>query len=131
MNEDSKQVVGCLLICLVLCFPVFGIGSCALNGCGRNYSTGERSGVVWKFSNKGLIWKSWEGEMNLGGMSVGEGGVVVPNRWSFSCLDEAVAKTIADAQRSGKRVTLHYRQWFMGPIKIETGYEIESVVIED
>jgi len=54
-----------------------------LTACGRGYSEGERSGVIFKFSSKGLIWKSWEGEMNLGGMRG-----AVTNTWKFTLKDD-------------------------------------------
>ena len=41
--------------------------SCALglvmNGCAQNYSNGERIGVITNLDKKGLMFKSWEGEM--------------------------------------------------------------------
>jgi hypothetical protein len=43
------------------------------SGCSHNYSDGYRVGYVRKFSRKGLIWKSWEGELLLGGV-VSTGG---------------------------------------------------------
>lgn len=36
-----------------------------LQSCSENYSNGERIGLVTQFSQKGVIWKSWEGSLNL------------------------------------------------------------------
>ena len=44
---------------------LIGLVSLSLIGCTENYSNGERIGFVTKFSERGLIWKSWEGELNL------------------------------------------------------------------
>ena len=33
--------------------------------CSENYSNGERIGVITQFSESGLIWKSWEGHLNV------------------------------------------------------------------
>jgi hypothetical protein len=43
------------------------IGFCLvlLSGCSENYSNGERIGVITQFSETGLIWKSWEGHLNV------------------------------------------------------------------
>jgi len=43
------------------------IGLCLmlLSGCSENYSNGERIGVITQFSETGLIWKSWEGHLNV------------------------------------------------------------------
>jgi hypothetical protein len=35
-----------------------------LTSCTENYSNGERIGMITKFSQKGLIWSSWEGSLN-------------------------------------------------------------------
>jgi len=36
-----------------------------LSSCTENYSNGERIGVITQFSETGLIWKSWEGHLNV------------------------------------------------------------------
>lgn len=33
--------------------------------CSENYSNGERIGLVTQFSKTGIIWKSWEGHLNM------------------------------------------------------------------
>lgn len=55
-------------------------------GWGVNYSEGQRTGDVYKFSKKGLIYKSWEGEMYLGGYhsSGGDSPTLVTDKFWFS-----------------------------------------------
>ena len=68
-----------------------------------NYSDGERAGYVQKFSHKGWICKTWEGELamvNLPG--------TMPELFHFSVRDDAVAQKIN--QSLGQRVRLHYEQ---------------------
>lgn len=68
-----------------------------------SYSSGERAGWVQKFSNKGWICKTWEGELalvSLPGSSV--------EKFFFTVHDEAVARDVSAA--TGKRVTLHYEE---------------------
>jgi hypothetical protein len=68
-----------------------------------SYSSGERAGWVQKFSHKGWICKTWEGELalvSLPGSSV--------EKFLFTVRDEAVARQLAAA--TGKRVTLHYEE---------------------
>lgn len=36
-----------------------------LSSCSENYGTGERIGVITRFSRSGLIFKSWEGELHV------------------------------------------------------------------
>lgn len=38
--------------------------SVTLLSCTENYSTGERVGMITRFSQKGLIYPSWEGSLN-------------------------------------------------------------------
>jgi len=68
-----------------------------------SYSSGERAGWVQKFSNKGWICKTWEGELalvSLPGSSV--------EKFYFTVHDDAVAREVSAA--TGKRVTLHYEE---------------------
>jgi hypothetical protein len=68
-----------------------------------NYSDGERAGYVHKFSRKGWVCKTWEGELamvNLPG--------TLPQFFNFSVRDAAVAAQINKSL--GSRVRLHYDQ---------------------
>lgn len=108
------------------------IGSCG--GCGEGYSEGDRTGVVVKLSRKG-IWdstKSWEAEMNMGGVSVDDQGSAVANVWKFTIEDEAILKKVQEAQRTQKKVTIHYTQWRVKPsTRSETGYFATEVIFHD
>ena len=68
-----------------------------------NYSEGERAGTVQKFSRKGWICKTYEGELALY-VVVG----VAPEVWHFSVRDPLVAEQMAKAV--GQRVQLHYSE---------------------
>ncbi|HEX4494880.1 MAG TPA: hypothetical protein VIE43_04345 [Thermoanaerobaculia bacterium] len=68
-----------------------------------NYSDGERAGYVQKFSRRGWVCKTWEGELamvNLPG--------TLPQIFNFSVRDAAVAGQINKSL--GQRVRLHYDQ---------------------
>ncbi len=68
-----------------------------------SYSTGERAGWVQKFSNKGWLCKTWEGELalvSLPGTSV--------EKFQFTVRDDGVAAQINKVM--GQRVSLHYEQ---------------------
>jgi hypothetical protein len=60
-------VVVCIGVLVFLWWLLFFIGW------GANFSDGERTGDIYKFSKKGLIYKSWEGEMYLGGVHSTDG----------------------------------------------------------
>jgi hypothetical protein len=111
-------------------YLTLGICLILLTACGHNYSNGSRVGVVTKLSEKGLIWKSWEGEMNMGGMrmSTDEHGnqSAVVNVFEFNVAPEAVEQVKA-AQLSGKPVELVYRQWLIAPLSISNKHVIIAV----
>jgi hypothetical protein len=67
------------------------------------YSEGERAGYVQKFSRKGWICKTWEGELAMANLPG-----AMPQIFQFTVRDEAVA---AEVNRSmGQRVVLDYEQ---------------------
>lgn len=68
-----------------------------------DYSNGERAGYVQKFSRKGWVCKTWEGELALVNLPG-----AMPAIFAFSVRDGAVAAEI-EAQM-GKRVVLDYEQ---------------------
>jgi hypothetical protein len=68
-----------------------------------SYSEGERAGVLQKFSKRGWICKTYEGEVAqyvVGG--------VAPQIWHFSVRDEAVAERLHKAV--GQQVRIHYTE---------------------
>lgn len=96
--------------------------------CGQGYSDGSRSGVISKFSKKGLFVKSWEGEMPMGGMIPNGDGGMVANVFKFTVKDESLVDKINSKMQSGERVTLTYSQWlFSNPFTMGTTYEIIEV----
>ena len=66
-----------------------------------NYSSGERAGWVQKFSRKGWICKTWEGELAM---------ITMPGaaqeKFHFTVWNDEIARQINEAM--GKRVSLHY-----------------------
>lgn len=115
-----------LLYLLLFLLVVFGVLYVMT---GWSYSDGERAGTVSKFSRRGYVFKTYEGVLNVGGFS-GETGSLTPQYFDFSVKDEAVAKQITDAVRTGQRVTLHYEEkLFRLPWNGDTKYYITSVDI--
>jgi hypothetical protein len=66
-----------------------------------DYSTGERAGWVQKFSRKGWLCKTWEGELSMISMPG-----ATPEKFYFTVWDDKVAADINAAM--GRRVSLHY-----------------------
>jgi len=97
---------------------------------GDCYSEGVRVGDVQKFSNKGMINKSWEGELVMEGTKIrGSNGTMTGgNVWKFSVTDAAVAKVIDNAVMSGKPVALRYCQVMIQIGQTDTNYRITQAV---
>lgn len=68
-----------------------------------SYSKGERAGYVQKFSQKGWLIKTWEGELAL----VAVPGSM-PEKFFFTAHNDDMAKRINSTV--GKRVALSYEQ---------------------
>lgn len=95
--------------------------------CGQGYSEGERIGTISKFSRKGLIFKSWEGEMVLGGVIETEKGVTA-NIFRFSVVDPAVVDKIKAINAKGSRARLVYTQWIVSGPSMGTSYEVVDAI---
>ena len=89
-----------------------------------SYSDGERAGYLQKFSKKGWICKTWEGEILLSSMPG-----AIPERFLFSVRSDQIAKELMAA--TGKRVVLTYAQHKGVPSDCfgETEHFIEKVTV--
>lgn len=109
---------------------VLGKGGGCLIGCNSDYSQGERVGVVVKLSHKGWQNKTWEGQMNLGGMTTNSQGHLETNVWAFTVPDEDEdsLKLLQEAQRTQKPVVVQYKEWMMRPgCQTDSGYIVQHV----
>jgi hypothetical protein len=91
-----------------------------------SYSSGERAGWVQKFSHKGWLCKTWEGELAL---------VSLPGstaeKFFFTVRDDAVAQQVNSIM--GKRATLHYEEKVGLPTSCfgETRHFVTRVTLSD
>ncbi len=96
--------------------------------CGLAYSEGTRSGILTKVSKKGYIFKTYEGEMNVGGFSQGDGTIMPATIFKFSIPDKKVYDKLEADQ--GHKVVLHYKQVFKNFFwQGETDYFIHDVSV--
>ena len=89
-----------------------------------SYSDGDRAGILQKFSRKGWVCKTYEGEL---AMSIVPG--VAPTIWEFSVRDDRVVPRLSSA--IGKRVALHYTEHRGVPTSCFAGtnYFVDSVAV--
>lgn len=87
-----------------------------------SYSSGERAGFVQKFSHKGWVCKTWEGEMAMVSMPG-----TISEKFYFTVRDDAIATQIN--KLLGKKVTLTYEQHRGVPTSCfgDTGYFVTAV----
>lgn len=111
-----------LILVLAIIIPVALFGLYTWAALTWTYSNGDRAGIVQKFSRKGWLCKTYEGEL---AMSIVPG--VTPVIWQFTVRDDHVVQGINTSL--GKRVVLHYREHRGVPTSCfgETMYYVDSV----
>ena len=87
-----------------------------------SYSEGERAGYLQKFSKKGWLCKTWEGEILLSSMPG-----AIPERFAFTVRDESLVKALQSSM--GQRVQISYEQHKGVPTSCfgETEFFVEKV----
>jgi hypothetical protein len=80
-----------------------------------DYSEGYRVGKVIKLSNKGYVFKTWEGTLDFGYLQTDPQGGVATRIWDFSVApgDAAVRADIDAAIAGDYKVKLHYREKYV------------------
>jgi hypothetical protein len=89
-----------------------------------SYSEGDRAGYLQKFSRKGWLCKTWEGEILLSSMPG-----AIPERFAFTVRDDAVAQQLL--KEMGQRVQITYAQHKGVPTSCfgETEYFVSKVAV--
>lgn len=114
-----KTVKRLLAVLLFLTLAILYIGT------NYKYSFGERSGVIRKFSSKGYLCKTWEGELLLG---AGMNSTMLPEVWSFAVSSDEVVNKIKSKLASGEHATVVYEQLkFRPPCSTDSEYIIVDV----
>jgi len=111
-----------LFVAALIVIPVIVFALYTWVALGWVYSEGNRVGYVQKFSRKGWICKTWEGELAMSNVPGS-----MPQLFPFTVRDDAVAKQINDV--AGKRVELHYEEHKGVPTSCfgETNYYVTRV----
>lgn len=74
----------------------------------NTYSEGNRSGILQKFSKKGNIFKTYEGELIMSSIASTGNVTIASEKFFFSVTSDSLAQVLFNLE--GKRVTLHYEQ---------------------
>jgi hypothetical protein len=110
-------------ITLLVVIIIFGLGYLYSQ---YTYSEGNRAGTLIKFSKKGNIFKTYEGEVNQIGIGTDARTGLVNNIWDFSVKDAATAEILSHLE--GKTVSLHYKEIKHAFVwQGETNYFVDNV----
>jgi hypothetical protein len=123
-NMDKDKFVG-IIATLLLILGLLLMVTDAKAAC---YSEGIRKGEIQKFSAKGWVNKSWEGEMVQDGLRRSKDGTL--NIWKFSVTDSNVADKVVEAMRTGRLVMLTYCQSLIkNPLASNTPYIVTEATV--
>jgi hypothetical protein len=90
------------------------------------YSEGNRTGLLQKFSYKGNVFKTYEGELVLSSVQSTAGVGIASEKFLFSVDDKAVAEKMM--QLEGHKIVAHYNQKHGTlPWRGDTPYIVDSV----
>ena len=118
--KDDGALAGFLMVVAIIVILLSIFAFCGFVAAEHEYSTGYRDGEVIKFSHKGVIWKTYEGQ--LGSIDRGH-----TPPWEFSVLDPSITDELNKLE-PGTKVRLHYKEvWFHWFWTSSTSYRITRV----
>jgi hypothetical protein len=94
------------------------------------YDEGVRAGNVLRISKKGMLFKTYEGQLNLNTFGALKGANPIMESFDFSVEagDDQVIKDLEAVALSGERVNLHYvKRYAIFPWRGDTKYFIVKV----
>lgn len=103
----------------VMTFGYFGV-----------YDEGVRAGIVLRLSKKGIIFKTYEGQLNLQTFGALKGTSPIAESFDFSVEsdDKEVIRELEAVALSGERVNLHYvKRYWIFPWRGDTKYFVTKV----
>lgn len=98
------KVIGAILLILLL-----GGGGYIYFSYYNSYDKGSREGILYSFSRKGDVFKTYEGVMLQPGLRPSRTGGLNTNEFHFSVTDEAIADSLDKC--IGKQIMVHYNQY--------------------
>lgn len=113
-----------LILSLILLTPIALLALYTVTALSWSYSEGQRAGYLQKFSRKGWLCKTWEGELALTTVPG-----VAPTMWNFTVRKASTARQVNLA--IGRRVVMYYQEHRGVPTTCfgETSYFVDSIRI--
>jgi len=120
-KRKMKRIFFSIIALIVIFFGLFVYGKYFYT-----FSDGYRAGLLQKFSHKGNLFKTYEGEMILSSVTGNQNVAIASEKFLFSVTSESLANQLDTIQ--GQMVIVHYEQkhgvlfW-----KGESEYIVDSV----
>ena len=117
-----KRRWGLILFGIFVVLPILFVTLWTTIALNWSFSRGDRAGYIQKFSEKGWVCKTWEGEIAMVNMP-GQ----AQEKFAFSVRDDSVAREIS--RLMGDRVSIHYEQHPGIPVRCfgDTEYFVTAV----
>lgn len=94
------------------------------------FSDGSRAGLLQKFSRKGNVFKTYEGEMILSSVQSNANVPLASEKFFFSVSKKDVAKKLSDLQ--GEFIVVYYKEKKGTlPWRGESTYVVDSVAVRE
>jgi len=127
--KDTQEVFFSVLlggvVALLLGFTLLIVDVFVLNlttGFFDGYSEGERIGYFTKISRKGVIWKTWEAQIQVGTGKM----AALQEPQPLSIINENLIQEIQE--NIGRKAKVQYTQWLIMPYHIgDSGYLVTGI----
>ena len=107
-------------IAFLLCLPLIPV----TGGMLRGYSDGTREGFVTKLSEKGIVWKTYESQIQVGTGDMA--ALQTPFEFSVPKSNKELYDKVKE--NLGKKVRVEYIEWFVMPYWVgSSGYELTNI----
>lgn len=103
-SPKRKRHWGWILFGVFVVLPVLAFVLWTAVALNWSYSVGKRDGFIQKFSEKGWLCKTWEGELAMANPLPG----AMPEKFQFTVRDDSVAQQIL--RLMGSRVAITYEE---------------------
>lgn len=94
----------------------------------RGYGMGERTGYITKLSEKGIFWKTIEGQIQVGTGNMS--ALQEPFDFTIRKLRPDLIALADSLGTTSSRVKIHYVQWLVMPCYVgDSGYEVDDIEV--
>ena len=125
LKKYTKRLLVFIVIVGLLLLGFFYFGT---------YSEGDRAGKVLKISEKGMLFKTYEGQISMEGFGAVRSQNIFSQTFEFSVEKsrDDITENLQKAMSEGKRVNIHYieRYWKI-PWRGDSKYFVREIKILD